>query len=237
MANSTSPKPEGEDWGDGREIVPSKNVQWGERYFEDIAVLTATIDGVLHYEAHGLCRITAHSNSRKAVKDLVEPHQVKDLDISAAQRTVTWVTVGPNPIRKFVTREGANRLVLDSRVRGAQKVKHWLADDVMTSIEDTGGYGAPATTTLALPDLSVLDPQTLALLGQVGQALSQTSQALMAEKAITANQAKALDLAQSKADYVDAFVDGRQDVTSFRVYCNRSRSRSGSSGSTSLTRA
>jgi hypothetical protein len=78
----------------------------------------------------------------------------------------------------------------------------------------------PAPLALNL-DLTSLDEGTVAYLAQVGQALTVTSQALMAQKAITANQAKALDLAQSKADYVDAFVDGRQDVTSFRVYCNQ----------------
>lgn len=220
MHNGTSPGLEGDSRGANQQLLAIP-VEWGIRDFEGISVLTARLDGILYYEAVSFCRLTAHSNPRKAVKDLCDPDQIIDLNISAAQHTVTGVTVGPNPIRKFVTREGANRLVLDSRVPGAQKVKRWLADDVMTSIEDTGRYVAPgaANASLPMPDLTILDPQTLVMLSQIGQALAETSQALIAEKAVTAHQARELEAAQSKAEFVDTFVDPAADNTLFRVFC------------------
>lgn len=72
-----------------------------------------------------------------------------------------------------------------------------------------------------LANLGALDPETLAMLGQFGQALAQTSQALIAEKALNARQAKELEAAQSKADYVDSFVDPAADNTLFRTFCNQ----------------
>lgn len=78
---------------------------------------------------------------------------------------------------------------------------------------------AAPTTGLALPNLANLDAETLVMLGQFGQALTQTSQALIAEKAVTARQARELEVAQSKADFVDVFVDPAVDNTLFRTFC------------------
>ncbi len=73
----------------------------------------------------------------------------------------------------------------------------------------------------SLASLGALDPETLAMLGQFGHALAQTSEALIAEKAVTARQARELEAAQSKADYVDSFVDPAADNTLFRTFCNQ----------------
>lgn len=48
-----------------------------------------------------------------------------------------------NPERVFLTREGVNRLVLDSTKPEAARLKDWLAEDVLPAIEDTGTYTAP----------------------------------------------------------------------------------------------
>lgn len=80
---------------------------------------------------------------------------------------------------------------------------------------------ATPSPSFTLDNLKALDPETLVALGQLGQALTQTSQALIAEKAINARQAKALEVAESKADYVDTFVDPAADNTLFRTFCNQ----------------
>ncbi|TDD54571.1 hypothetical protein E1286_05105 [Nonomuraea terrae] len=147
------------------------NIEWGIREFNETAILTATIDGTPYYEAAGLTALTGHTNAAKAVRDLVAPEHIERLDITPAQSIITSVrvgrpavTLGPNPIRLFVTREGANRLVLDSRLPGARRLKAWLADEVMPAIEDNGSYIAPGTETidLDLNDLGELEKLNLA---------------------------------------------------------------------------
>jgi hypothetical protein len=94
---------------------------------------------------------------------------------------------------------------------------------------EAGKVAAPVPApTFPLINLSSLDPETLAMLGQFGQALTETSQALIAEKAVTARQAKALEAAQhkaevaeSKAEYVDSFVDPGTSNTLFRTFCGQ----------------
>ncbi|WP_331912211.1 phage antirepressor N-terminal domain-containing protein [Streptomyces sp.] len=86
---------------------------------------------------------------------------------------------------------------------------------------------SPAPLALNL-DLSSLDEGTMAYLAQVGQALTQTSQALIAQKAVTVRQAKELEAAQhkaevaeSKAEYVNNFVDPNAANTLFRTFCGQ----------------
>ncbi len=185
------------------------DIAWGVREYDGQQVLTATVDGTLHYEAAGFCRITEHRNVPDAIASHVANGQKIKLDISAAHSTIgttdsgaTWENVGPNPFRWFITREGANRLVLDSRVPGAQRIKHWLADDVMPSIEDKGSYEGPGASLPAMPDFSTLDPAALAYLGQVGQALSRTSERLLA---VQVENAKL----QVKAQAFDDWINGK----------------------------
>lgn len=188
------------------EIQP---IEWGIRYFEDRPVLTATLDGVLYFEGNSFCRITEHKNAADAITKHVAPLQRKKFDVSAAHSTLaksdggaTWENVGPNPLRWFITREGANRLVLDSTVPGAVRIKQWLADEVMPSIEDHGGYIAPGVALPAMPDFSSLDAQALAYLGHVGQALALTSQQLIETQAENAKL-------RVKAQRYDDWINGK----------------------------
>src|SRR5574341_708429 len=149
--------------GQGSAMGLFGNVEWGVREYDGVLVLTATVDGVFHYEAAGICRITEHRNVPDAIAYHVAPEQKVKLNISAAHATIghgysgaTWENVGPNPYRWFITREGANRLVLDSRVPGAQRIKRWLADDVMPSIEDTGAYIPQQAPSLDIRDIASL---------------------------------------------------------------------------------
>ena len=90
-----------------------------------------------------------------------------------------------------------------------------------------GNIGSAAPLALNL-DFSSLDEGTMAYLAQVGQALTQTSQALIAQKAVTVRQAKELEaaqhkaeVAQTKAEYVDSFVDPVAANTLFRTFCGQ----------------
>lgn len=173
----------------GQDVALFGNIEWGTREYDGAQVLTATVDGVLHYEAAGICRITEHRNAPDAIATHVAEHQKIKLDISAAHATIgggysgaTWENVGPNPCRWFITREGANRLVLDSRVAGAQRIKHWLADDVMTSIEDTGGYEVPRqASSLDVANLDELERLNTAFGRAIEIAKAATTRAEIAE--------------------------------------------------------
>lgn len=175
------------------EVALFGNVEWGVREFNGTAILTATIDGVLHYEVAGLTILTGHTNAAKAARDLVAPEHIERLDITAAQDTLTSVsvgrpavTLGPNPYRLFVTREGANRLVLDSRLPGARRLKAWLADEVMPALEDTGSYIAPdaETINLDLNDLGALEKLNLAFGHAIAAAKHERAGRLKAEARI-----------------------------------------------------
>jgi DNA-damage-inducible protein D len=166
------------------------NVAWGVREFNGTAILTATIDGVLHYEVAGLTQLTGHTNATKAVRDLVAPEHIERLDITPAQAALTSVragrpavTPGPNPYRLFVTREGANRLVLDSRLPGARRLKAWLSDEVLPAIEDTGSYIAPDSEmiNLDLSDLGALEKLNLAFGHAIAAAKHERAGRLVAE--------------------------------------------------------
>jgi anti-repressor protein len=182
---------------EGREIALFGNVEWGVREFYNRDILTATVDGVLHYEVVGLCRLTEHSNPSMTVRSLADEAQTITLDISAAQDTLNSrsvdrpaVTVGPNPRRIFVNREGANRIVLDSRSERARELKAWLADDVMTSIEDTGGYKVPRQA----PSLDV------ASLDELERLNTAFGKAIEIAKAATARA----EIAEARADEFEA---------------------------------
>lgn len=185
--------PPGQSIGQGRpsnDVALFGNIEWGMREFNGTAILTATIDGVLHYEAAGLTQLTGHTNATKAVRDLVAPEHIERLDITPAQTALTSVSVGrpavtpgPNPYRLFVTREGANRLVLDSRLPGARRLKAWLADEVLPALEDTGAYIAPDSemVDLDLNDLGALERLNLAFGHAIAAAKNERAGRLKAE--------------------------------------------------------
>jgi len=77
-----------------------------------------------------------------------------------------------------------------------------------------------AAAPVTLPDFSSLDPAALAYLGQIGQALTATSQALMVEQAKNAEQTKELEAARPKAAFVDTYVNP-SDTTLFRTFAEQ----------------
>jgi prophage antirepressor-like protein len=127
------------------EVLTPTSDQWSIRKFDGMtSVLEAVLSGTQWLEVAGLCRVMNHSNPSKAVQDLVLPEHVRKLNTSTAYFPDHGHVNGRgNPIKLFVSREGANRLLLDSRISGAQRIKAWLADEVLPSIADTGTYTAP----------------------------------------------------------------------------------------------
>lgn len=127
-----------------------------------------------------------------------------------------------------LTRHGAYVTAQNGDVRKKQiaEAQQYFSAKTNEAEEAASAKAATPAPTFPVVNLSSLDPETLAMLGQFGQALTQTSQALIAEKAVTARQARALEVAEhkaevaeSKAEYVDAFVDPAADNTLFRTFC------------------
>ncbi|MEU4836560.1 phage antirepressor KilAC domain-containing protein, partial [Streptosporangium sp. NPDC023615] len=137
--------------------------------FDGTPVLTATLRGVAYYELAGMCSITEHINPSRAAAAHVRPGERITLNVRDAANTLPGVIESGrgNPNKLFITREAVNRLILDSRVPGAVRLKAWLADDVMPAIEDTGTYTAPGATAVRepaalpvrMPDLSTPEGQ------------------------------------------------------------------------------
>lgn len=102
----------------------------------------------------------------------------------------------------------------DSRKKAVAEAQTYFA--VRTHEAETRSSALPA-----LPDFSALGSEALAYLGQVGQALASTSQALMLEQAKIAEQAKELEAARSKVEFVDTFISPTSDITLFRTFAEQ----------------
>lgn len=179
---------------------------WGEAYFNGHPVLTATLNDVTYVESVGLCAVLLHSNPRKAVADWTAPEQRITLNVREAGSVLRGYgtsKAGGNPNRTFLTREGAYRLLMKSKAPGANDVHEWLADEVMPSIDDTGGYTRPSSGVAVsgefFPDLTTIDPTVLALIAQLGQAVTAASQDALAQRKRNAELEPAAALAETYA--------------------------------------
>jgi prophage antirepressor-like protein len=179
-------------------ITPAAD-QWSIREFDGSPILVATIDGEGWSEVVGLCRLMDHTNPSKAVQDLVPPEHARKLNTSTAYFPSAGYGNGRgNPIKWFVSREGANRLLLDSRVPGARRLKAWLADDVLPSIEDTGSYGALGTVLFDPNDLDSLERLTQAATAAIAMVRQERVRAEVAE----AKVAELLPLAEGYGHFM-----------------------------------
>ncbi len=182
---------------------PSEPITWGIREFDGHPVLTATVDGILHYENVGLCGLLLHSNPSKALADWTDLTQRISLDVRGANSLTGWEGYRRgNPNRAFVTREGANRLLLKSKAPGADRVHRWLADDVMPALEDQGTYAMPGAAPRELaarPNFVGMDEQTLMFVHRQSQDLALYVQALIEEKRKTAELLPGAELAATYA--------------------------------------
>jgi anti-repressor protein len=183
---------------------------WGLVEYDGQKVLTARVNGITYVESVGLCGILLHSNPRKAVADWTTLEQRITLNVREAGSVLPGYGTsrgGGNPNRTFLTREGANRLLMKSGAPGANRVHEWLADEVMPSIDDTGSYVAPGGQSNAVapssgaffPDLTNMDPSVLALIAQLGQAVTAASQDALAQRKRNAELEPAAALAETYA--------------------------------------
>lgn len=77
------------------------------------------------------------------VLDLAKPHQALDRLDPDERGTCTVGTPGGVQSMITVTEPGAYRLIFASRKPVAERLKRWLAHDVIPSIRKTGSYGKP----------------------------------------------------------------------------------------------
>ncbi|GAA3417588.1 phage antirepressor KilAC domain-containing protein [Streptosporangium vulgare] len=206
MDNGTSFGPEGDNRGSDLEFQFFDGPPlWDVAHFDGHPVLTATVNGTTYVESVGLCGVLLHSNPRKAVADWTTPAQRITLNVREAGSVLPGYgtsRAGGNPNRTFLTREGANRLLMKSKAPGANRVHEWLADDVMPSIDDKGSYTAPgkvAAPGAFIPDLTNMDPTVLALIAQLGQAVTAASQDALEQRKRNAELEPAAALAETYA--------------------------------------
>ncbi|ADU66155.1 BRO domain protein [Desulfurispirillum indicum S5] len=107
------------------------NLQTIEFNYDGIPVRTDIVDGEPLFNVNDLCTALEHTNSRKALKDLVDAEDV----------TVRY-TLSPGGKQKanFVTESGMWALILGSRTQAAKKVKRWVTSEVLPSIRRHGAY-------------------------------------------------------------------------------------------------
>lgn len=88
-------------------------------------------DGLLWLHASDICAALDITDSSQAVEGIPEKHKC------------VFNTGNPGRPPWFVTKPGAYRLILRSRKPEAERFQDWLTDEVIPTIESTGGYGLP----------------------------------------------------------------------------------------------
>lgn len=129
-------------------------LRWETAAFGDVEVLKAIV--ACPDRPSGETALT-EAVATAQVAGYSKPHDALARIIGRQKATISIQSSGRysrgNPDRLFLTREGVNRLVLDSTKPEAGRLKDWLAEDVLTSIEDTGSY----TASLSLTEVDLLD--------------------------------------------------------------------------------
>ena len=88
-------------------------------------------DGQLWLHAGDICTALDIANTTQAVEPIPEKHKcVFNIGLPGS---APW----------FVSKPGAYRLILRSRKPEAERFQDWLTDEVIPTIESTGGYGLP----------------------------------------------------------------------------------------------
>lgn len=102
-------------------------------------VRVVTIDGEPWFVASDVCRVLGFSNGPKAVRDHVLTGQASTI-------TVRSGTSGGNPNKTIISEPGLYRLIMRSKVDGAERFQDWVTAEVLPTIRKTGGaYIAPGS--------------------------------------------------------------------------------------------
>jgi prophage antirepressor-like protein/mRNA-degrading endonuclease toxin of MazEF toxin-antitoxin module len=112
-------------------------------------VRTVLKDGEPWFVAADVCEILNHSNSRKAVADMVDPEDV----------TKGYIPHPQNPTKNLevtiINESGVYSLVLRSNLPEAKAFKRWITHDVIPQIRRTGSYSVQPMSELEILKKSV----------------------------------------------------------------------------------
>lgn len=97
-------------------------------------VRTIEIDGEFHFVELDVCNVLT----------IAKPHQALDRLDDDERGTYTVGTPGGDQMVITITEPGVYRLVFTSRKPIAERLKRWLAHDVLPAIRKTGSYTAGA---------------------------------------------------------------------------------------------
>lgn len=132
------------DW-----LANPRVLRWETAGFDGVEVLKAIVECPDHpsgeaalTEAVATAMVAGYTKPRDALARVADRHKTR----INVQNSGRYPGRG-RPDLLFVTREGVNRLVLDSAKPEAARLKDWLAEDVMPAIEDTGSYAVPTPLT------------------------------------------------------------------------------------------
>jgi prophage antirepressor-like protein len=146
-------------------------------------------------EAVATAMVAGYSKPRDALSRVADRHKTR----INVQNSGRYAGRG-RPDRLFVTREGVNRLVLDSTKPEAARLKDWLAEDVLTAIEDTGSYTVPTRT-----DAEVVTLDSLELAHkQLGAALAIARQKEAENQQLVARNAVLEPMAEGYRHFLEA---------------------------------
>ena len=82
--------------------------------------------------AKDVCDALSHSNSRKAIANLVDKDDVT--------RSYIIDSLGRKQQAIFINESGLYSLILSSKLESAKRFKHWVTSEVLPAIRKQGGY-------------------------------------------------------------------------------------------------
>ena len=164
------------------EIQIFQNVEFG-------AIRTMSNEqGEVMFCAKDVCDALSHSNSRKAIANLVDKDDVT--------RSYIIDSLGRKQQAIFINESGLYSLILSSKLESARRFKHWVTSEVLPSIRKQGGY------LIARPEETNEEILTRALL--IMQAAVQSRDEEIARL-------------QPKADYTDEVLDSVTCITTTQL--------------------
>lgn len=156
------------------------------------AVRTLLIDGAPWFVGRDACEVLGISKYRDALAQLDTDERV-----SAAVDTLG----GPQQMT-VISESGLYSLMFVSRSPKVQPFRRWVTGEVLPTIRRTGGYGVEQRHEI---------PQTYA----------QALQLAATQAAEIEQQRTQLAIAQPKAEYVDSFVNAKDDASTVRVFAGQ----------------
>ena len=138
-------------------------------------------DGKYLFCGSDVAKALGYSNPRKAVRDHARGGTKRSIPTASGDQTMTFLPEGD-----------VYRLIVHSRLPGAERFEKWVFDEVLPAIHRHGGYLGDSLARQIEQDPAVL---------------YHFAEALVREKEKSERLEKDLLLLKPKADYFDAFVE------------------------------